>query len=120
MIKKVIVLCFLASIIAVFIQCKEKKRTPPLEVKATVMKQNTLVGGWKAIEVTNAVRELASYVMTENNKKSPIKKVYNAGSQVVSGKNYRFQILLANGETWEAQVYINIKKERSITYFKQV
>ena len=122
MIKKVILLCFLACALMVFVQCKEKTKTSLPENKETIMekKQKNLVGGWKSIEVTDTVKELADYVITANNIKTPINKVFNAASQVVSGKNYRFEILLENGEVWEAQVYLNTKKERSITLFKQI
>ena len=122
MIKKVILLCFLAYALMVFVQCKEKTKTSLSENKEAIMekKQKNLVGGWKSIEVTDTVKELADYVITANNIKTPINKVFNAASQVVSGKNYRFEILLENGEVWKAQVYLNIKKERSITSFKQI
>jgi len=122
MIKKVIPFCFLAFTLMVFIQCKEKTKTSSPEYKETIMdkKQKNLVGGWKSIEVTDTVKELADYVISENNIKSPINEVFNAASQVVSGKNYRFQILLENDELWEAQVYVNIHKEHSITAFKQI
>jgi len=122
MIKKVIPFCFLAFTLMVFVQCKEKTKTSLSENKETIMekKQKNLVGGWKSIEVTDTVKELADYVITANNIKTPINKVFNAASQVVSGKNYRFEILLENGEVWKAQVYLNIKKERSITSFKQI
>ena len=122
MIKKVILLLFIAVALMVFVQCKEKTKTSLTEHKETIMdrKQKNLVGGWKSIEVTDTVKELADYVISENNIKSPINKVFNAASQVVSGKNYKFEILLENGEVWKAQVYLNIKKERSITSFKQI
>jgi len=120
MIKKGLVLCLLVSTFLVFVQCKEKTITAPLEAETTVMKQNNLVGGWKAIDVTNTVRELAGYVMTENNMKSPINEISNASTQVVSGKNYLFQLGLENGEQWVAQVYLNIHKERTIISFEQI
>ncbi|ARV10576.1 hypothetical protein BTO05_13375 [Winogradskyella sp. PC-19] len=122
MIKKVILLLFIAVALMVFVQCKEKTKTSLPKHKETIMdrKQKNLVGGWKSIEVTDTVKELADYVISENNIKSPINKVFNAASQVVSGKNYKFEILLENGEVWKAQVYLNIKKERSITSFKLI
>ena len=122
MIKKIILLFFIAVALMVFVQCKEKTKTSLPEHKVTIMdkKQKNLIGGWKSIEVTDTVKELADYVITTNNIKTPINKVFNAASQVVSGKNYRFEILLENGEVWEAQVYLNTKKERSITLFKQI
>jgi hypothetical protein len=127
MVNKIIVLCFLASTFLVVVQCKEEAitsqdKTNESEVKSAVIeeKKKNLVGGWKAIDVTSTIEKLATYVLTENNVESPIKELSNVSSQVVSGKNYRFQILLENGEKWEAQVYVNIQKERSITTFKQV
>jgi hypothetical protein len=104
------------------VQCNETTKKTAIEEKVVVMeqKQRNLVGGWKSIEISDTVKELASYVLAEKNIESPIKALSNASSQVVSGKNYRFQILLENGETWETQVYVNIRKERSITTLKQI
>lgn len=122
MIKKVFVLSFLASIAITFVQCNETTKKTAIEEKVVVMeqKQRNLVGGWKSIEISDTVKELASYVLAEKNIESPIKELSNAASQVVSGKNYRFQMLLENGETWETQVYVNISKERSITTLKKI
>ena len=80
--------------------------------------RSLFVGDWKSIDVTDPVKELPDYVITVNNIQIPINKFFNAASQVVSGKNYRFKTLLAHGEIWEVQV--NIKKEQSITSFKQI
>jgi hypothetical protein len=122
MIKKVFVLSFLASIAITFVQCNETTKKTAIEEKVVVMeqKQRNLVGGWKSIEISDTVKELASYVLAEKNIESPIKELSNAASQVVSGKNYRFQMLLENGETWETQVYVNINKERSVTTLKKI
>jgi DNA-directed RNA polymerase len=127
MIKKVIPIFVFAIALIVFGQCKEKTKITQdkitkSEVKSAVMeqKQRNLVGGWKAIGVTSTIEDLATYVMTENNLESPIKELSNISSQIVSGKKYSFQILLENGEQWEAQVYVNIQKERSITALKQI
>jgi uncharacterized protein related to proFAR isomerase len=122
MIKKIFVVSFLASIAITFVQCNETTKKTTIEEKVVVMeqKQRNLVGGWKSIEITDTVKELASYVVTQENIESPIKELSNAASQVVSGKNYRFQMLLENGETWETQVYVNINKERSITSLKKI
>jgi hypothetical protein len=122
MIKKIFVVSFLASIAITFVQCNETTKKTTIEEKVVVMeqKQRNLVGGWKSIEITDTVKELASYVLAEKNIESPIKELSNAASQVVSGKNYRFQMLLENGETWETQVYVNINKERSITSLKKI
>jgi hypothetical protein len=122
MIKKIFVVSFLASIAITFVQCNETTKKTTIEEKVVVMeqKQRNLVGGWKSIEITDTVKELASYVVTQENIESPIKELSNAASQVVSGQNFRFQMLLENGETWETQVYVNINKERSITSLKKI
>ena len=122
MIKKVISVYFLVSTLMSFVQCKETIKNTSIEEKSEVMEQGqrNLVGGWKSIEITDTIEELANYVITLKNIESPIKELSNAASQIVSGKNYRFRMLLENGETWETQVYVNIRKERSITTFKQV
>ena len=120
MIKKSIVLSFIVCALFVFVQCKEDEKITPSENTDKAMQQKrNLVGGWKSIEVTDTVKDLAKYVLAENNVTSPLKKISNASTQVVSGKNYKFDILLENGEVWTAQVYVNIKKENKITTFKQ-
>jgi hypothetical protein len=120
MIKKIITLSYIASILLLFVQCKEDAKITPSENTEKVMEQKrNLVGGWKSIEVTDTVKNLAEFVIAKNNVTSPIKELSNASTQVVSGKNYKFDMLLENGEEWTAQVYVNIKKENSITTFEQ-
>jgi hypothetical protein len=120
MIKKIITLSYIACTLLLFVQCKEDAKITPSENTEKVMEQKrNLVGGWKSIEVTDTVKNLAEYVIAENNVTSPLKELSNASTQVVSGKNYKFDMLLENGEEWTAQVYVNIKKENSITTFEQ-
>ena len=120
MIKKIITLSCIACLLLVFVRCKEDSKITPTENTEKVMEQKrNLVGGWKSIEVTDTVKDLADYVIAENNVTSPLKELSNASTQVVSGKNYKFDMLLENGEEWTAQVYVNIKKENSITTFEQ-
>jgi hypothetical protein len=120
MIKKIITLSCIACALLLFVQCKEDAKITPSENTEKVMEQKrNLVGGWKSIEVTDTVKNLAEYVIAENNVTSPLKELSNASTQVVSGKNYKFDMLLENGEEWTAQVYVNIKKENSITTFEQ-
>ncbi len=117
--KQIIVLLILSISL---IQCKNNNNTKLEEVKSETnmdTKEN-LVGGWKSIEVNSVINDLASYVKTEKKVESPIKAISNASTQIVSGRNYRFQIELDNGELWMAQVYVNLKQEKSITEFKQI
>ena len=122
MTKKIIAVCLFTGTILLFTQCKQPENTPQSESQPDTMeqKQNNLTGGWKSIEVSETVKELAAYVLAEKQVFSPIKAISNATSQVVSGRNYQFQIHLQNGESWEAQVYVNLQKERSITSFRQI
>ena len=104
------------------IQCKQNKAsdtTKTEEVNMTEGKQN-LVGGWKKIEVNEKIKSLADFVINDKGVKSPIANIISAKEQVVSGKNYAFQILLKNKELWEVVVYENIKKDKKITKFNRV
>jgi hypothetical protein len=104
------------------IQCKQNKAsetTKTEEVNMTERKQN-LVGGWKTIEVTDKIKSLADFVVEEKAIKSPIVNIISAKEQVVSGKNYAFQLLLENKELWEVVVYENIMKDKKITKFNRV
>ena len=104
------------------ISCKENKESESTTTdKSTVIKEKrNLVGGWSAIEVSENVQDLAKYVLSENNIDSPINAITNAASQVVSGKNYRFNMSLNNGENYLVQVYVNIQDEKLITNFKKI
>ena len=110
-----------------FIQCKKNKESVKTnsgdlktEQKEMINKRENLVGGWKVIEVDNKIKELASYVVSEKEITSPISVISSAKSQVVSGRNYGFELLLENQERWEVVVYENIKKEQLITKFNKL
>jgi len=122
MITKVIALFFIAITLIVCKQCQEKTEIVPTGKKETIIekKQMNLVGDWKSIEVTDTVKELANYVIIAYNIKSPINRILNTESQVVSGKNYKFIMSLENGDNYMAQVYVTIKGAKEITNFKKI
>lgn len=110
-----------------FIQCKQNKETVTtsseelkIEQKEMINQRENLVGGWKTIEVDDKIKELANYVVSEKEITSPVSTISSAKSQVVSGRNFGFELLLDNQERWEVVVYENIKKEKQITKFKKL
>ena len=112
-----------------FIQCKDADQANSTEIendntaaeKETVTTQaNQVVGGFSPMEVTPLITELASYVLNENNITSPLKEITNLSSQVVSGTNYKFDMLLEDGKKYMTKVYVNLKGEKEITEFKLV
>jgi hypothetical protein len=110
-----------------FIQCKQNKETVTTnseelktEQKEMINQRENLVGGWKAIEVDDKIKELANYVVSEKEITSPVSTISSAKSQVVSGRNFGFELLLDNQERWEVVVYENIKKEKQITKFNKL
>jgi len=112
-----------------FIQCKDADQASSSKIEndntATekenvTTKVNQVVGGFSAIEVTPLIKELAYYVLDENNITSPLKDVTNAASQVVSGTNYKFNMLLEDGKKYMTKVYVNLKGQKEITEFKLV
>ena len=115
------VLLFVVTVL-LFAQCNRSEKNPQLESqpKNTEANQEILAGGWKTIQVSPTVKDLAAYVLAEKQVSSPLKEITDAASQVVSGRNYRFRMHLQNGETWEAQVYVNLENQRSITSFEQI
>ncbi|NQY06281.1 MAG: hypothetical protein HRT68_08885 [Flavobacteriaceae bacterium] len=117
--KKIIVLIILCIS---SIQCINNTNTKQEEIKSetSVGTKENLVGGWQSIEVNSVIKDLASYVKTEKKVDSPIKAISKASTQIVSGRNYRFEMTLENGEIWLAQVYVNLKQEKSITDFKKI
>ena len=119
MIKHFIKVSLLATAVLVFVQCKEDQKVTPAEntenTEKIVEQKQHRVGGWQSIEVNDTVKQLADFVIADKQISSPIKELSNASTQVVSGKNYKFDMLLENGETWTTQVYVNIHKEKSIT-----
>jgi hypothetical protein len=110
-----------------FIQCKQNKETVTTnseelktEQKEMINQRENLVGGWKAIKVDDKIKELANYVVSEKEITSTISSISSAKSQVVSGRNFGFELLLDNQERWEVVVYENIKKEKQITKFNKL
>ena len=110
-----------------FIQCKQNKETVTTnseELKTEKKEMNNqrenLVGGWKVIDVDDKIKELATYVVNEKEITSPISAISSAKSQIVSGRNFGFELLLENQERWEVVVYENIKKEKQITKFNKL
>jgi hypothetical protein len=110
-----------------FIQCKQNKETVATnseelktEQKEMINQRENLVGGWKAIKVDDKIKELANYVVSEKEITSTISSISSAKSQVVSGRNFGFELLLDNQERWEVVVYENIKKEKQITKFNKL
>lgn len=79
-----------------------------------------VVGGWKSMEINQKIKDLSDYIIKEYKIESSIKSISNASYQIVSGKNYRFEIALENGEIWKSQVYLNFKNEPSITTFQKI
>ena len=80
--------------------------------------QTNRVGGFKSIEVSDEIIALSTFVLSEKNIISPVKEITNCATQVVSGRNYRFDILLENNESWSTQVYIDLQKNKTITRFE--
>ena len=119
MIKNFIKVSLLATAVLVFVQCKEDQKVTPAEntenTEKIVEQKQHRVGGWQSIDVNDTVKDLANFVITDKQITSPLKKLSNASTQIVSGKNYKFDMLLENGELWTAQVYVNIHKEKSVT-----
>tara|TARA_B110001450_G_scaffold101732_1_gene96315 strand:+ start:397 stop:774 length:378 start_codon:yes stop_codon:yes gene_type:complete len=110
-----------------FIQCKQNEETLTTnseelnsKTKEMINQKQNLVGGWKVIEVNDKIKELANYVVSEKEITSPISAISLAKSQVVSGRNFGFELLLDNQERWEVVVYEDIKKEKQITKFNKL
>ena len=109
-----------------FIQCKDADQANSTEIendntaaeKENVTTQaNQVVGGFSPMEVTPLITELASYVLSENNITSPLKEIKNASSQIVSGKNYKFDMVLEDGKKYRTKVYVNLQNEKEILDF---
>jgi hypothetical protein len=103
------------------LQCKDKTE-PTSEItqeKTVLNSRKNVVGGWATSEVTPLIKELAKFVKKEKEIDASIKEISNVSTQVVSGKNYRFEMTLENREHWMVQVYVNLQNERTITAFKK-
>lgn len=116
------IITFILVISMLFIQCnnkdtnyKENSAEPLMEEK-----HHKVVGGWKSMEINQKIKDLSDYIIKEYKIESSIKSISNASYQIVSGKNYRFEIALENGEIWKSQVYLNFKNEPSITTFQKI
>lgn len=122
MIHKYYTIIVLLLISLLFIQCKEPDVRSNKKSNESTMeqKQENIVGGWQSTKVTETIVDIANYVKELKKINSPIKEINNAYYQIVSGKNYRFEMVLENGENWMTQVYVNIKGEKSITTFKLI
>jgi len=122
MLKKTLVFSLFTGTLLLLVQCAGQEKNTPQEVKSSAKDEinNSVVGGWKTIAVSEKIEVLADYVFNEKNLKSSIKEISNAASQVVSGKNYRFHLLLENGEIWEVQIYVDLQQTKRITEFKQI
>lgn len=113
-------LTFILIISVLFIQCKninthsnENTAEPLMEEK-----HHMVVGGWQSMEINQRIKDLSDYITKEHKIESSIKSISNASYQIVSGKNYRFEIALENGEVWKYQIYLNLKNEPRITTFE--
>ena len=112
-----------------FIQCKDANQASTITIEndnTTLKKENVtnkanqVVGGFNAMEVTPLIKELASYVLNENNITSPIKEINNVSSQIVSGNNYKFDMILEDGKKYMTKVYVNLKNEKEILNFELI
>jgi len=119
----------IALLCVLFMQCKDTNQTSTSTVEnknALTEKENVtnkttpLVGGFSTMEVTPLIKELASFVLSENNLESPLKEITNASSQIVSGKNYKFDLELEDGKKYTTKVYVNLKNEREILDFELI
>lgn len=108
----------LYALMFAFIFCKKQNSTNNTNTENTMKtKQTNLVGGFKSIEVSDEIIALSKFVLSEKKISSPIKEITNCATQVVSGRNYRFDLLLENNERWSTQVYVDLKKNKTITRF---
>lgn len=109
----------LYALMFAFIFCKKQNSTNNTNTENTMKtKQTNLVGGFKSIEVSDEIIALSKFVLSEKKISSPIKEITNCATQVVSGRNYRFDLLLENNERWSTQVYVDLKKNKTITRFE--
>jgi|TARA_B110001454_G_scaffold204829_1_gene213932 hypothetical protein len=109
----------LYALIFTFIFCKKQESTNNTKTENTMKtNQTNRVGGFKSIEVSDEIIALSTFVLSEKNITSSVKEITNCATQVVSGRNYRFDILLENNESWSTQVYIDLQKNKTITRFE--
>jgi len=109
----------LYALIFTFIFCKKQESTNNTKTENTMKtNQTNRVGGFKSIEVSDEIIALSTFVLSEKKITSSVKEITNCATQVVSGRNYRFDILLENNESWSTQVYIDLQKNKTITRFE--
>lgn len=103
------------------VSCKQQTTTTDSTMqKDTVSKEVNLVGGWSTADVTPVIKELAAFVLSEKNISSPVQEISNVSSQVVSGKNYKFDMALEDGSQYKTQIYVNLQGEKEITNFEKL
>ena len=123
MLKKIQIYSLLITISFCFTQCRNntvsKSKNKKFEENFGQKKQN-LVGNWVSMEKNETIENLAKLVVKENNIHHPIRTIVNIEKQLVSGMNYRFVIILDNGEHWTTQIYVNTKNEKQITTFTPI
>jgi len=123
MLKKIQIYSLLITISFCFTQCRNntvsKSKNKKFEENFGQKKQN-LVGNWVSMEKNETIENLAKLVVKENNIPHPIRTIVNIEKQLVSGMNYRFVIILDNGEHWTTQIYLNTKNEKQITTFTPI
>jgi len=123
MLKKIQIYSLLITISFCFTQCRNntvsKSKNKKFEENFGQKKQN-LVGNWVSMEKNETIENLAKLVVKENNIPDPIRTIVNIEKQLVSGMNYRFVIILDNGEHWTTQIYVNTKNEKQITTFTPI
>ena len=123
MLKKIQIYSLLITISFCFTQCRNntvsKSKNKKFEENFEQKKQN-LVGNWVSMEKNETIENLAKLVVKENNIPHPIRTIVNIEKQLVSGMNYRFVIILDNGEHWTTQIYVNTQNEKQITTFTPI
>lgn len=72
------------------------------------------------METKPIIHDLAIFVLKQNNITSPLKKIDNVSAQVVSGKNYKFDLSLEDGIHYRTQIYVNSKGNKQIIDFQKL
>ncbi|MCH2215700.1 MAG: hypothetical protein MK086_11055 [Flavobacteriales bacterium] len=98
---------------------EEKNKIESKKHNNEELNSENVLGGWSVIDVDEKVSEIAEFVLAKEGIDEEIKKITDASSQVVSGRNFRLNIHLENGEVWKAQVYENIQHEKEVTFFEK-
>ena len=69
------------------------------------------------MEKNETIDNLVKLVVKEKKILNPILDISNIEKQLVSGMNYRFDMVLNNGESWKIQIYVDTQNEKQITAF---